>query len=172
MFVLSAIATVVPAVLACVGPGPFGPSPPSWDLLAGAPVTPDGRAQVLTADAYTVCWWSVDEDGETEVHRVWPVPGPHGVALVALEDGTVLVAMRSERRWAVLRVDPMGMETAFPVPGGESLTAFRAEDGEVILVWEDAGVPVETRMDVRDGCVLAFGPPTRRGRPDGSQSPR
>lgn len=159
MFVLSAIVAVVPAVLACALPGSSAPI----DLLAGAPVGPDGRAHLLTADAETVCWWTVDEDGDAEVHRVWPLPGPHAVGVVVLEDGMVLLAIRAGTRWGLLRVDPRGEETAIAVPGIGELRGLRGEGRQVVLEWLEEGrrrvVAVDADAARVVGCVTADGSP-------------
>lgn len=168
MFVLSTIVAAIPACLACVPPD--APDPPRHDLLSGTPVGPDGRAHLLTADAECVCWWSVDEDGESEIHRVWPLPGPHGVGLVVLEDGTVLVAMAARASWGILRVDPTGEERAWSVPGQGALTAFRAEGRTVVLSFAGPGEEGSTVVQVDTGEILAS--PSDPGRPDAPQSRR
>ena len=42
------------------------PIPPD---VAGAALSPDGTAHLLTRTLESVCWWSVDEDGESSLRR-------------------------------------------------------------------------------------------------------
>lgn len=42
------------------------PIPPD---VAGAALSPDGTAHLLTRTPESVCWWSVDEDGESSLRR-------------------------------------------------------------------------------------------------------
>ncbi len=144
MFILSVLAAVVPASSACV-PSERPDAPDAVRL------GPDGRAHLLTADAESVCWWTVNEDGDSEIHRVWPLPGPHGVALVVLEDGTVLIALHAEDRWAVLRVDPSGEELAFSIVGGPELSGLRAEGRTLALEWTDGFTRRTTWVDADSG---------------------
>ena len=46
------------------------PPPPA---IAPAAITPDGRAQILTASDTTACWWTVDDNGDAEVVRHFDV---------------------------------------------------------------------------------------------------
>lgn len=153
MFVPSLLAAVVPVAFACAAPDPDGPPPRAHDLLAGAPLTPDGRAHVLTADDATVCWWSVDEDGEREVHRVWPLPGPHGVALASVGDGAVVVVMSGPSGWGLLWVGPRGEERAWPTWGVGVLVAARVRDGLAELDWELDGAQLRSRVELERGVV-------------------
>lgn len=169
MFVPSLLAAVVPAALACPAPDPRVPPRPSHDLLAGAPLTPDGRAHVLTADSGSVCWWSVDEDGGREIHRVWPLPGPHGVGLAAGEDGSVLVAISAPAGWGILVVGPEGDERGWPTWSAGRLVDLRLRDGHAELDWDLEGVRLRSRVELERGSVREV---LTLGRSDAAQSRR
>ena len=171
---LPSLLSALPAANACSPPPPDRPPPVAADLLPGAPITPDGRAHVLTSDRETVCWWSVDEDGEAEVHRVWPIHGPHGVALAARTDGSVVVVLRSGRTWALLDVGPDGAERCFPIWGTVELVGVHMEADRAVLDWcDDTGGRLRSRVDVTDGSMDELARLTRpHGGPHGAQSRR
>lgn len=145
---------VFPAAEACPRPPVVAPVR-AKDQPAQVAVGPDGAAQLLLSDPYSVCWWTLSEDGDARLRAVWPLPGPHPVALAATEAGVVMAGLTDEG-WAVTVVGEGARPRDYAVGGRGSLTRFEVDEqgrfARLALV-EGGGRLVYRRVDLWTGAI-------------------
>lgn len=152
----------LPVVATLVLPAFAGGCPPAvaWNdpqhRAAPPPqaVTPDGWVHQLTTGADRVCWWSIDEAGDTRVHRYWYRNGPHPVAIAARADGAVVLLARG-REWELWLVEPDGAERRWPTWGAAAAAGLAVVGEEAVIEWRDeAGGRLRSRVALADGALL------------------
>lgn len=145
---------VFPAAEACPRPPMVAPVRASGQPAQVA-VGPDGAAQLLLSDAYSVCWWTLSEDGDARLRAVWPLPGPHPVALAATEAGVVMAGL-TEDGWAVTVVGEGARPRDYAVGGRGALARFEVdEEGRFarLAFAEVGGRLVYRRVDLWTGVI-------------------
>lgn len=104
---------------------------------------------------------------------MWPLGGPHGIALAATAEGGVLVALRCGRSWGLLVVSETGEERSFPIWGGAELVGLRTSGQRLLLEWcDDSGGRLRSEVDLTDGRMVALTRLTPTGSHDGPRSHR
>lgn len=148
----------LPAAAAC--PPPQEEAPPPTLRPGQLALAPDGTAHMLTTDPYAVCWWSVSEEGEPELHAIWPLPGPHPVALAVAAEGEVVMAGRTDAGWAVTVIGGEGSPRDIPVGGDGQLLRLEVDPvgAYARLAWIGRdGAAAYRRVDLRTGALADLG---------------
>lgn len=143
------------AVAAACPPAPETAPPPLPDRPPEMALGPDGVAHVLVQDPHAVCWWALAEDGEAALRAVWPLPGPHPVAIDVAENGLVVFTGRTDAGWAVTTIAPDGHTREIPLGNRGWLRRFEVDGlGTVArLAWTEPSGTVYDRVNLRTGRI-------------------
>lgn len=143
------------SLAAACPPAPAAAAPPPADQPGGTALGPDGVAHVLVQDAHAVCWWAVTEDGDAALRAVWPLPGPHPVAIDVAETGLIVLTGRTEAGWAVTTIAPDGRTREIAVGERGGLYRFEVDAPGTVarLAWREPTGTVYDRVDLGSGRV-------------------
>ena len=86
------------------------PTVRSYDLA------PDGSTWLLSADAESICWWIVDDNGDDRVAAHWSAVGTRRpVAIEALADGRALLVVEDATGWQLMVRGVSGDQDLLPI---------------------------------------------------------
>lgn len=137
-------------------PRPAATAPvPRGDRPSQMALADDGAAHVLLGDRFSVCWWSVSEDGDARLHAVWPLPGPHPVAVATTPDLGVLLLGRTADGWAITVVRDGQPAGDVVLGGGGELVRFQvdAEGRYARVAWREGATVHYRRVDLHSGAI-------------------